>query len=131
MEFENKKHLLNYEKMDTLHKEFVDIYNSIEEGSIESYKNVMFKLIEQTKRHFCEEESLMLESEYPRKKEHMDEHNKVLAEMEYFLKVSHSKFGQSMLKSYVKNKLPYWFEYHVISMDSDLSSFLKKIKIAS
>lgn len=127
MKFENEKHLLNFATMDALHKEFIDIYNSIEENSIESYKNVMFKLIEQTRRHFCEEEALMLDSNYPRQKEHMDEHNKVLAEMEYFLNVSHSRFGQNMLKSYIKNKLPYWFDYHVISMDSDLSSYLRNL----
>ena len=28
-EFDKKKHLLNYEKMDTLHLEFLDIYNSV------------------------------------------------------------------------------------------------------
>ena len=63
---------------------------------------------------------------YPRTREHKDEHNKVLAEMEYFISKSNSKMGQMLIKSYYKEKLPSWFDLHLISMDSDLSSFLKK-----
>ena len=37
-EFDKKKHLLNYEKMDTLHLEFLDIYNSVNINSNESIK---------------------------------------------------------------------------------------------
>ena len=37
-EFDKKKHLLNYEKMDNLHLEFLDIYNSVNINSNESIK---------------------------------------------------------------------------------------------
>lgn len=126
MEFSKEKHTLNFEVMDDLHKEFVEIYNSLEDTSYESYKNVMIKLLEQTKGHFCEEEKLMEIYKYPRTKEHTDEHTKVLGEMEYFLKISHSRFGQNILKSYYMEKLPYWFDLHLASMDSDLSAFIKQ-----
>lgn len=126
MKFEDSKHLLNYEEMDTLHKEFVDIYNSLEDETAQSYKNVLMKLFEQSKRHFCHEETLMDKFNYPRVKEHKDEHNKVLAEMEYFISKSNSTMGQMLIKSYYKEKLTSWFDLHLISMDSDLSGFLKK-----
>ncbi|MEA3499205.1 MAG: hemerythrin family protein [Campylobacterota bacterium] len=125
MTFVNEKHLLDYEEIDCYHKEFIDIYNNIEDNSTQSYKNVMLKIFEQTKLHFSSEEKLMDEYNYPRKKEHIDEHNKVLAEMEYFINKSNSKMGQMLLKSYYKEKLPSWFDLHLISMDSDLSGFLK------
>lgn len=128
MQFEDKKHLLSYDEMDELHKEFIDIYNSLEDESTQSYKNVTIKLFEQTKRHFCNEEKLMEEFNYPRKKEHIDEHNKVLGEMEYFISKSNSKMGQMLIKSYYKEKLPSWFDLHLISMDSDLSAFLNATK---
>jgi len=128
MVFDNKKHLLDCEMMDDLHKEFVDIYNNLEDSSIASYKNVMIKLLELTKRHFMIEEEEMEKFSYPRKKDHIDEHNKVLAEMEYFINRSNSKMGQMMLKSYYKEKLPDWFDLHLLGMDSDLSAFLKGLK---
>jgi len=125
MKFENKKHLLNYEKMDDLHKEFVDIYNSLEDQTAQSYKNVMIKILEQSKRHFCEEETLMDTFKYPRSREHKDEHKKVLTEIEYFMSKADTKMGQMLIASYYKEKLPSWFDLHLISMDSDLSSFMK------
>lgn len=125
MKFEENKHLLNYEEMDNYHKEFVDIYNSLVDDTSESYKNVLMKLFEQSKRHFCAEETLMDKYNYPRAKEHKDEHKKVLGEMEYFLSKSNSKMGQMLIKSYYKEKLTSWFDLHLISMDSDLSSFIK------
>jgi len=125
MKYEDEKHLLNYDTMDTLHKEFVDIYNSLVDETAQSYKNVMMKMLEQSKKHFCEEETLMDTYKYPRAREHKDEHNKVLAEMEYFMSKSNTKMGQMLIKSYYREKLPSWFDLHLISMDSDLSSFLK------
>jgi len=127
MHFDTKKHLLHYDEMDHLHQEFIEIYNSLENNTADAYKNVLVKLFDQTKRHFCSEELLMDRYNYPRKKEHKDEHNKVLAEMEYFLNKSDSKMGQMLIKSYYKEKLPSWFDLHLISMDSDLSGFLKKL----
>ncbi|XPV69867.1 MAG: bacteriohemerythrin [Halarcobacter sp.] len=125
-EFNKEKHLLNYEKMDDLHKEFLDIYNSVDLNSIESIITKSYELFEQSKRHFNDEEILMEQHNYSTMKEHKDEHSKVLAEMDYFIKNSQSMFGKKMLKAYYVEKLPDWFDLHLLSMDSDLASFLKK-----
>jgi len=129
MEFNDSKHLLDYEGMDSYHKEFVDIYNSKEDDSPQSYKNVMLKILEQTKVHFTHEEELMSKYNYLRFKEHSEEHKKVLYEMEYFINKSNTKIGQTLLKSYFLEGLPHWFDSHLLSMDSDLSSHLKKVTI--
>ena len=126
-EFDKKKHPLNYEKMDTLHLEFLDIYNSVNINSNESIKLKSTELFIHTKRHFLEEEKLMDRYNYPRSMEHKNEHNKVLAELQFFIDKSHSLFGMNILKSYYLEKLPYWFDYHLLSMDSDLSAYLKNI----
>lgn len=124
--FDNNKHLLNHNEMDKIHKEFIHIYNSLNDETNDSYKNVMIKILEHTKLHFCKEEEDMKSFNYPRKKEHIDEHNKVLSEMEFFIQRSNTKMGQMMLKSYYKEKLPDWFDLHLLSMDSDLASYLNK-----
>ena len=126
-EFDKKKHLLNYEKMDTLHLEFLDIYNSVNINSNESIKLKSTELFIHTKRHFLEEEKLMDKYNYPRSMEHKNEHNKVLAELQFFIDKSYSLFGINILKSYYLEKLPYWFDYHLLSMDSDLSTYLKNV----
>ena len=128
-EFEKNKHLLNYDKMDLLHMEFLDIYNSVNITSSNSIKSKSVELLEHTKKHFKEEEKLMDRYDYPRSREHKDEHNKVLAELQFFIDKSHSIFGMNILKSYYMEKLPYWFDLHLISMDSDLSAYLKNFNL--
>ena len=128
MEFNDSKHLLRFDEMDSHHKEFISIYNSVVDESYAAYKNVMMKILEQTKIHFCHEEDLMLKHEYPRLKEHSDEHKKVLYEMEYFINGSNSVIGKRILKSYYVEALPNWFDSHLLSMDSDLASFIKNLQ---
>lgn len=129
IEFENQKHLLNYDGMDDIHKEFVEIYNSVDTTSLQSFVNKLTELLEHSKKHFSFEEHLMDEHNYSTVREHKEEHQKVLHEMEYFIKNSQTSFGKRMLKAYYLEKLPDWFDLHLISMDSDLASFLKKEKV--
>ena len=125
LQFNTKEHRLGYDAMDDIHQEFVDLYNSVDIKNNNSFKDAIIKLIHHTKHHFDEEERLMDLYQYPRQKEHKEEHQKVLNEMDYFLEISRSLFGLRMLKSYYLQKLPDWFHVHLISMDSDLAAFLK------
>lgn len=129
-EFEPQKHLLRFDSMDELHQEFLDIYNSVNPQDTNSFKEKLTVLLAHCKKHFAHEESLMDEYGYSTQKEHKDEHNKVLAEMEYFLKLSQSSFGQKMMKAYYLEKIPSWFDLHLISMDSDLVHFLNTKALA-
>jgi hemerythrin-like metal-binding protein len=124
--FENEKHLLNVEEMDTLHQEFLDIYNGVDIHDIKSFQDKLTILLAHSKKHFAQEEELMHKYGYPTSKEHKEEHNKVLAQMQYFLNLSASAFGKKMLKAYYIEKIPSWFDLHLLSMDSDLAYFLKQ-----
>lgn len=123
-EFETHKHLLHFAPMDDLHQEFLDIYNSVNVLDTNSFKEKLTVLLAHSKKHFAQEEALMDEFKYSTQKEHKEEHNKVLAEMQYFLNLSVTAFGQKMLKAYYLEKIPSWFDLHLISMDSDLVHFL-------
>lgn len=129
--FEEEKHLLKFDPMDELHQEFLDIYNSVNGDDINSYKEKLTVLLAHSKKHFSQEETYMDEFVYPTQREHKDEHNKVLAEMQYFLSISESSFGQKMLKAYYLEKIPSWFDLHLMSMDSDLVYFLKQKNIVA
>jgi hemerythrin-like metal-binding protein len=129
--FEEEKHLLKFDPMDELHQEFLDIYNSVNCDDINSYKEKLTVLLAHSKKHFSQEETYMDEFAYPTQREHKDEHNKVLAEMQYFLSISESSFGQKMLKAYYLEKIPSWFDLHLISMDSDLVYFLKQKNVVA
>lgn len=123
-----ENHFLNNELIDALHMEFIDIYNSVDINSNESIKSKAIALLVHTRNHFKKEETLMNRYKYPRSTEHKNEHNKVIAELEFFIDKSSSIFGMNILKSYYLEKLPYWFNYHLLSMDSDLVAFLRTSK---
>jgi hemerythrin-like metal-binding protein len=126
MYFDDSKHLLNYDEMDSYHKEFVDIYNGFDENE-KNYKDVMQKILEQTKLHFAHEEEMMQKYSYPRINEHTSEHKKVIYEMQHFIERSNTMMGKKILQSYYHEALPSWFDTHLLSMDSDLANFLKKL----
>jgi hemerythrin-like metal-binding protein len=127
--FDKSKHVLNNKVIDVLHKEFLEIYNSVEVASNASIKSKSTELLAHTKRHFMEEEKLMDRYNYSRSMEHKNEHNKVLAELQFFIDKSHSVFGMNILKSYYIEKIPYWFDYHLASMDSDLVAYLNNYNL--
>lgn len=124
--FEEEKHLLNYDEIDCLHKEFLEIYNSVDPTDTNSYIQKLISLYVHSKIHFKIEEDLMDKHNYPGSREHKDEHKKVLAEMDYFIKNANTIFGKKMLKAYYKEKIGDWFDLHLLSMDSDLTAHLKK-----
>lgn len=124
--FEDEKHLLKLKEMDDLHIEFLDIYNSVDTSSIQSFIQKLTEICEHSKRHFSYEEELMDKTNYPTFREHKEEHAKVLAEMQYFINNSRSMIGKKMLKAYYLEKIPDWFDLHLLSMDSDLAAHLSK-----
>lgn len=125
-EFVKEKHLLSHQEMDTIHKEFLDIYNSVEPSTNQSFIQKLTELLEHSKRHFAYEEEQMDKYNYPTAREHKEEHGKVLNEIQYFINNSNTLFGKKMLRSYYIEKIPEWFDLHLLSMDSDLAAFLKK-----
>lgn len=127
-EFNEKQHILNYEKVDRLHIEFLNILNSVNLSDNDSIREKANELLKHSYKHFGEEEILMEKYNYPNFREHKDEHMKVCSELDYFIKSSTTPFGMKMLKAYYTEKLPYWFDFHLTSMDSDLVSFLSQQK---
>jgi len=117
---------LNNEIMDILHLEFVNIYNSVDLDSMESIRSSLEQLRTHSIYHFEIEEGIMNSISYPTKREHICEHNKILAEMQYFIDMKSNRFGQDMIKSYYTQKLPEWFDLHLMTMDSDLASYIKR-----
>jgi hemerythrin len=126
LEFNEKNHTLHVDIMDRDHKEFIRLYSVADTNSFEDIKNKFMVLIEHAKKHFKEEESLMENYDYPRIREHKEEHQKVIAEMEYFLALSSNRFGLGMMRSFYINKIPEWFNLHLLNMDSDLSAHVNK-----
>jgi hemerythrin len=122
--WDSKHHCVNHPKMDAIHKEFVELYNRVYDNGSD-IKQTLIQLLEHTKLHFQVEEHDMELYSYPRMYEHKTEHQRLIWEIEHFLQVSSSKFGENIMKKFYHEQIPEWFTLHLSNLDSDLSSFLK------
>ena len=110
--------------MDAKHNEFLELLEKIKKTDQKNFHSCFLEMIEHTKEHFSYEEKLMEQYEFYGKNEHIDEHNKLLGEMEYFYEKSQKMilFGKSYINDYAYEK----FHRHIINIDSQLAMFLKE-----
>lgn len=111
--------------LDDNHSSFIDLYNRLKVASKEEFPPLFEQLLNETREHFKEEESLMEQYNLSSKREHKDEHDRTLAELEHF----NTRVQKGLVffgVSYVNEKLLDWFETHLQTMDNDLAYQLSK-----
>ena len=67
----------------------------------------------------------MIGSDFPALHEHRDEHARVRGEMQHFATMI-ERGSTIMARSWVRERLPDWFDLHARTMDSALAAHLKK-----
>jgi hemerythrin len=82
------------------------------------------QLYEHTEQHFDRENKLMAEFDFPAETEHKGEHQRVLGEFKQF-KTRVDKGLITFGRSFVKERLPQWFQLHLLTMDIALVAHIK------
>ena len=111
--------IVGYDLIDRDHEEFVAQLNQLDSASNSDFSALFQQLQEHTEQHFDRENSLMLKFAYPGEIEHKSEHQRVLGEFKQF----RSRVDKGMIafgRSFIRERLPQWFELHVTTMDSAL-----------
>lgn len=121
----NSRYELGIEEMDNTHAEFIELVNVLGVADKGSFKRLFLRLAQHTEEHFQAEKSLMQQYQFPAIQEHLDEHNRVSGELSQIaLRI---RDGSMLIaQSYVRDRLPEWFELHASTMDSALAAHLKK-----
>ncbi len=117
--------LLDYTPIDDNHQQFVELLKQLETTDNAQFPQLFRQLYEHTEAHFDLENRLMDQYAFPAAAEHKGEHQRVLAEFRQFSK----RVDKGLItfgRSYVKERLPQWFELHVTTMDSALVAHVKK-----
>ncbi len=111
--------------IDERHDEFCEIAARLKAAkSDDEFLEVFCELYSHTVSHFKAEEDDMDGMEYPNSYEHKKEHEKALAELDYFL--DKTKNGKIFFaRAFAKDRLDDWFKTHVLNMDSDLARAMK------
>ena len=125
IEWSNKLETGNFE-IDSQHQLFVGIiqkiHDKVEGGADKSYIEALLKeLLKYAEFHFCSEENVMIEFNYPKLLEHKEEHEVVLAELRnrvFSLKYDFIDFKK------LQTFLIEWFVNHTTVVDVELAEYL-------
>lgn len=115
---------LDYELIDNDHDEFIMLLNQLDSAGNSDFPVLFRQLYEHTRQHFDRENQLMKQVAFPAESEHKGEHQRVLGEFKQF-KTRVDKGLIVFGRSFVKDRLPQWFQLHVQTMDSALVAHIK------
>jgi len=124
-EWDEVRHTLGNDEMDTTHREFISQVAALIAASNAEFPALFQALVNHTAAHFKAEGLLMRESKYRGLPEHEGEHHRVLGELQQ-LNRSLKRGHLPLVRAYVREGLPEWFDTHLAMMDGALVAFLKK-----
>lgn len=116
--------VMGYQPMDHIHEEFVRIVGQLQIAPDEELSELLGAFIAHAKAHFEEENSWMVETEFPPRACHIDQHNAVLnsaLEVQVLL----SQGDASMCRKFA-HALADWFPNHADHLDSALVHWMFK-----
>lgn len=124
-QWDEARHILGVGEMDDAHREFITQVGALIAASDAEFPALFQALVTHTREHFMAEGRLMHEAKYQGLGVHEGEHHRVLGELQQLnrtLKRGHLP----LVRAYVKEGLPEWFDTHLAMMDGALVMFLKK-----
>ena len=124
-QWDDARHTLGMDEMDNTHREFIAQVAALIAADNAEFPALFQALVNHTREHFAAEGQLMRASKYKGLPEHESEHHRVLGELQQLnrtLKRGHLP----LVRAYVKEGLPEWFDTHLAMMDAALAMHLKK-----
>lgn len=115
--------------MDEHHKVFLDLLGRLHEASADELGGLYETFQQHLTEHFSYEEALMREHGFPAFNEHQAEHLRVLAEARD-MRRSLARRGPALIRQYLRDRLPEWFELHRNTMDMATAAFLRNKGLA-
>lgn len=122
---------LGIEEIDRDHMNLVELLNMIAdslngENPVSNHHEetmpLVMRLIDETRQHFSNEESVMREHGYPKLIEHHREHIMLLAELRDFIREIEE--GKRLFDTATLTSLKRWLINHVIDYDMDIARFI-------
>ncbi len=123
--WDDTRHPLGMDEMDATHREFIEQVAALIAAGNAEFPALFQALVNHTATHFKAEGVLMRASKYRGLPEHEGEHHRVLGELQQ-LNRSLKRGHLPLVRAYVKEGLPEWFDTHLAMMDSALVVHIKK-----
>ncbi|BBE50741.1 Bacteriohemerythrin [Ferriphaselus amnicola] len=119
------RHPLGVDELDHAHQEFIAQVAGLIQASDADFPLLFQALIQHTREHFIAEGRLMRESKYQGLGVHEAEHHRVLGELQQ-LNRSMKRGRMMLVRAYVREGLPEWFDTHLTMMDGALVAHLNR-----
>jgi len=119
--------LLGHSAIDTYHEAFVGHVRALQEADDASWPALYDELLKHLEEHFGSEDKLMLDTEFPPRQCHMDEHASVLSsvrEVRERLAEGRLDIARDLLAHLVE-----WFPKHTQHLDSALAHWANKSRL--
>ena len=120
--------IIEIESMNELHNEEIariaKLYDVAKNNETKLVFELLNELIEHTKKHFSDEEKLMLEVEHPDYHAHKHEHTKQILDIEAIRSFLEMTNDTQSIPSYLEGNLTPWIIEHVENWDSMVSQFI-------
>ena len=119
------RHILGEEEIDSAHRDFINQVSVLITAPDANFPALFQALVTHTRDHFIYEGKIMREAKYQGLGVHEGEHHRILGELQQ-LNRSLKRGHLALVRAYVREGLPEWFDTHLLMMDSALIAFLKK-----
>ena len=120
----NDTYLLGYAPIDDEHRQFVETVHAMQTASDEEFAARLDVFAEHAKQHFELENTLMVETEFPARDCHIDEHTAVMRSVEQVREVvANGDFAEGRR---LAAELENWFPGHADYLDSALAQWMCK-----
>jgi len=112
------------------HEEFIELINKIEvllndeSNGKEQINALLSELQTHTVEHFAREEEAMQQYGFPPYQIHKMEHERVLLGLQQQIEQFQKSTTNDVLKRYVCQDIPMWFENHLGTMDTATANFI-------
>jgi hemerythrin-like metal-binding protein len=121
------RHTLGVDEIDHAHQAFIGQVAALIAASDAEFPALFQALINHTREHFMAEGQLMRASKYQGLAMHEGEHHRVLGELQQLNRTL--KRGRlPLVRAFVKQGLPEWFDNHLTMMDGALTGYLKQVQ---
>jgi hemerythrin-like metal-binding protein len=122
------RHNLGVDEIDNAHRDFIAQVAALIAASDADFPPLFQALVAHTREHFIAEGRLMRDAKYQGLGVHEGEHHRVLGELQQ-LNRSLKRGRLPLVRAYVREGLPEWFDTHLTMMDGALVAFLNKQRI--
>jgi hemerythrin-like metal-binding protein len=114
--------------IDDQHRILVDMINDLadatgKENESKLIRDLFFKLVDNTKYHFTQEENLMTSSNYPKIAEHIGQHKAFVNQIVEMLEKI--KEGNANISEKLNMFLMKWLIKHILGYDKEFANFYR------